>query len=56
MSKVVVTGGSGFCGQAVVQELDRQGYEVFVCSDSDGVQNFLGFFSAEALRSHVNKD
>ena len=50
MSKVIVTGGTGFIGSHVCVDLIEKGYEVLIIdslinSDSEVVKNILNVFS-----------
>ena len=55
MKKILVTGGAGFIGSAVIAELQKQGHELFVIDNlSFGNRKFISiddthFFNAEIL-------
>ena len=42
MDKVLITGGAGFIGSAIVPQLQRRGYDVYVIDDlSFGTRDFI---------------
>ena len=47
MKRILITGGAGFIGSALIKELQQQAYEIFVIDDlSFGSRNFIDIKNA----------